>query len=48
MDLGQVFSNARLFEDVPGLQQSLPADIYINNCMEYIANIDTLAGAFDS
>lgn len=48
MDLGQVFSNTRLFEDLPGLKRSLPADIYINNCMAYIANIDTLGGAFDS
>ena len=48
MDLGQVFSNARLLEDVPDLDLSVPADVYINNCMEYIANIDTLGGAFDS
>ncbi len=48
MDLGQVFDNSRLLEDIPGIEQSIPAHIYINNCMEYIANIDTLEGAFDS
>ena len=48
MDLGQVFDNTRLLQDVPAIKQSVPADIYINNCMEFIANIDTLEGAFDS
>lgn len=48
MDLGQVFDNSRLLDDIPGISQSVPAHVYINNCMEYIANIDTLEGAFDS
>lgn len=48
MDLGQTFDNSRLLQDVPGIKQSVPADIYINNCMEFIANIDILEGAFDS
>lgn len=48
MDLGQAFDNARLLQDVPGIKQSVPADIYINNCMKYIESINTLEGAFDS
>lgn len=47
MDLGQIFDNSRLLQDVPGIKQSVPADIYINNCMQFIANIDTLEGAAD-
>ncbi len=48
MELGQTFDNSRLLQDVPGIKQSVAADIYINNCMEYIANIAILEGAFDS
>ena len=48
MELGQVFDNSRLLQDVPGIKQSVPADVYINNCMEYIANIDIIEGAFNS
>ena len=48
MELGQVFDNSRLFEDVPGLKQPVAADIYINECMPFIASINTLEGAFDS
>ncbi|MFT3908378.1 MAG: SDR family oxidoreductase [Ferruginibacter sp.] len=48
MNLGQVFDNSRLLQDVPGIRQSIPADIYINNCMEFIADINTFEGAFDA
>jgi hypothetical protein len=48
MELGQVFDNSRLFEDVPHLPQPVAADVYINECMPYIAGINTLEGAFDS
>ena len=48
MELGQVFDNSRLFEDVPGLKQPVAADVYINECMPFIASINTLEGAFDS
>jgi thioester reductase-like protein len=48
MDLGQAFDNSRLLQDAVGIKQSVPADIYINTCMQYIENINTLEGAFDS
>ncbi len=48
MDLGQVFDNSRLFEDVPNLKQPVAANIYIRECMPFIASINTLEGAFDS
>ncbi len=47
MELGQVFDNTRLLQDVPSIQQSLAADIYINNCMTFIEKIDLLEGALN-
>ncbi len=47
IDLGQVFDNARLLQDVPSVQQSLPAHVYINNCMSFIEKINILEGAID-
>ena len=48
MNLGQSFDNTRLYQDLPALRRPVPAEIYINNCMKFIANIDILKGAFDS
>jgi thioester reductase-like protein len=47
MELGQVFDNTRLLQDVPSIQQSLPADVYIKNCMTFIEKIDLLEGALN-
>jgi thioester reductase-like protein len=47
MELGQVFDNTRLLKDVPTIQQSLPADVYINNCMTFIEKIDLMEGALN-
>ena len=47
MELGQVFDNSRLLQDVPSVKQSLPADIYIDNCMTFIEKIDLLEGALN-
>ncbi|MEP6748176.1 MAG: SDR family oxidoreductase [Bacteroidota bacterium] len=47
MELGQAFDNSRLLQDLPGIKQSIPADTYINNCMEPIANINILEAAFE-
>jgi hypothetical protein len=47
MELGQVFDNTRLLQDVPTIQQSLPAHIYINNCMTFIEKIDLMEGAIN-
>ena len=44
-ELGHIFDNSRLLEDVPALKQSLPADVYINNCMSFIEKIDIMEGA---
>ncbi len=46
-ELGQVFDNTRLLQDVPTIKQSIPADIYINNSMSYIEKIDLLEGAIN-
>ncbi|MBS1782246.1 MAG: SDR family oxidoreductase [Bacteroidetes bacterium] len=46
IDLGHVFDNTRLLEDV-GIENSIPADIYINNSMNYVEKIDVLEGAID-
>ena|SRR5579871_1220450 len=47
MNLGQVFDNARLLEDVPSVKQSTPAHVYINNCMKFIEKIDIMEGALN-
>ena len=46
MELGQVFDNTRLLNDV-AIEQSPAADIYINNCMTFLERIDVLEGALD-
>jgi thioester reductase-like protein len=47
MNLGQVFDNTRLLEDVPSVKQSSPAHVYINNCMKFIEKIDIMEGALN-
>jgi thioester reductase-like protein len=47
MNLGQVFDNKRLLEDVPSIQQSPPAHVYINNSMTFIEKIDVMEGALN-
>lgn len=46
MELGHVFDNTRLLEDV-GIENSVAADIYINNSMNFVERIDVLEGAID-
>lgn len=46
MELGHVFDNTRLLEDV-GIANSEPADVYINNSMNFVEKIDVLEGAID-
>jgi len=46
MELGHVFDNARLLEDVD-IPNSTPADIYINNSMQFVEKLDILEGAID-
>lgn len=46
MELGQVFDNTRLLNDV-AIEQSPAADIYIKNCMTFLERIDVLEGALD-
>lgn len=46
MELGHVFDNTRLLEDV-GIENSVPADIYMNNSMNFMEKIDVLEGAID-
>ncbi|HLK28781.1 MAG TPA: SDR family oxidoreductase [Puia sp.] len=47
MELGQAFDNTRLLNDVPCVKQSIPADIYIKKCMDFISKINILDGALD-
>jgi len=46
MELGHVFDNTRLLEDV-GIENSIPADEYIKNSMNFVEKIDVLEGAID-
>jgi len=46
MELGHIFDNSRLLEDV-GIENSVPADVYINNSMNFVEKIDVLEGAID-
>lgn len=46
MELGHVFDNTRLLEDV-AIEQSEPADVYIANSMNYVEKLDVLEGAID-
>jgi len=47
MDLGQVFDNQRLLQDVPELGNSPPADVYITSSMRFIKKMNILEGAID-
>ncbi|MBS1668068.1 MAG: SDR family oxidoreductase [Bacteroidetes bacterium] len=47
MELGQAFDNSRLLQDVPKVKQSVPAEVYIKHCMEYIGKINIQEGAID-
>ncbi|MBN9484142.1 MAG: hypothetical protein BGO70_11650 [Bacteroidetes bacterium 43-93] len=46
MELGHVFDNSRLLEDT-GMANSEPADVYMNNSMNFVEKIDILEGAID-
>jgi hypothetical protein len=46
MELGHVFDNTRLLEDVD-IENSIPADIYINESMHFVEKLDILEGAID-
>ncbi len=46
MELGHVFDNTRLLEDV-GIENSVPADVYIANSMNFVEKLDILEGAID-
>ena len=46
MDLGHVFDNSRLLEDT-GMVNSEPADVYMQNSMNFVEKIDILEGAID-
>lgn len=46
MELGHVFDNTRLLEDV-GIENSVPADVYISSSMNFVEKIDILEGAID-
>lgn len=46
MELGHIFDNSRLLEDVD-IPNSIPADVYITNSMNYVEKLDILEGAID-
>ncbi|XZF15143.1 SDR family oxidoreductase [Chitinophagaceae bacterium MMS25-I14] len=46
MELGHIFDNSRLLEDV-SIGQSVPADVYIATSMHYVQKLDVLEGAID-
>ncbi len=46
MELGHVFDNSRLLEDVD-MPNSEPADVYIANSMNFVEKLDILEGAID-
>ncbi|MBL7719388.1 MAG: SDR family oxidoreductase [Flavipsychrobacter sp.] len=46
MELGHVFDNTRLLEDVD-IENSTPADIYINESMKFVEKLDIMEGAID-
>jgi len=47
MELGQIFDNSRLLEDLPEIGNSAPAHEYIANSMHYVEKLDILEGAID-
>jgi thioester reductase-like protein len=46
MELGHIFDNARLLEDVE-MPNSVPADVYISSSMNFVEKLDILEGAID-
>ncbi|HYD21989.1 MAG TPA: SDR family oxidoreductase [Flavipsychrobacter sp.] len=46
MELGHVFDNTRLLEDVD-VENSIPADIYMNESMRFVEKLDIMEGAID-
>lgn len=46
MELGHVFDNSRLLEDVH-IENSIPADVYIAASMNFVEKLDILEGAID-
>lgn len=46
MELGHVFDNNRLLEDVQ-IENSIPADVYIAASMNFVEKLDILEGAID-
>jgi thioester reductase-like protein len=46
MELGHVFDNTRLLEDVD-IENSIPADVYINESMQFVEKLDIMEGAID-
>lgn len=46
MELGHVFDNTRLLEDVD-IENSIPADVYINESMKFVEKLDIMEGAID-
>jgi hypothetical protein len=46
MELGHVFDNTRLLEDV-GIENAEPADVYMEKSMAFVEKIDILEGAID-
>ncbi|HTM65137.1 MAG TPA: SDR family oxidoreductase [Flavipsychrobacter sp.] len=46
MELGHIFDNSRLLEDVP-IENSIPAEEYIKSSINFVEKIDVLEGAID-
>jgi thioester reductase-like protein len=46
MELGHVFDNTRLLEDV-NIENSIPADVYINESMRFVEKLNIMEGAID-
>lgn len=46
MELGHVFDNTRLLEDVD-VENSIPADVYMNESMRFVEKLDIMEGAID-
>ncbi len=46
VELGHIFDNTRLLEDT-GIENSEPADVYIEKSLHFVENLDVLEGALD-
>lgn len=46
IELGHIFDNTRLLEDT-GIENSEPADVYMERSMHYVEKLDVLEGAID-